>query len=220
MFINVNNVDLFYEKSGSGPGLVLLHGNSEDHHVFDRLVAKLANHFTIYALDSRDHGQSQMTGAYSYEAMAEDLSGFIEALKLAPVNIVGFSDGAIQGLLLALNKPQAVKKLALLGGNLSPDDFTEEAVAYLREVEKDLSSPVFSMIFTEPHIELETLKNIKAPCLVVYGENDLFKPELPQAIAQTIPKASLLVLKGHDHLSYIVDNDLMYEDLWDFFMGA
>jgi pimeloyl-ACP methyl ester carboxylesterase len=219
MFAKVNGISLFYEKSGSGPPLVLLHGNGEDHHIFDKLAKKLSRHFTLYALDSRDQGLSEKTGIYSYEAMALDVAAFIEELNLREVRVLGFSDGAIIGLLLGIAKNPALLKMALLGPNLSPDDFSEEALIVLREMDKELDSPLFRMIFSQPRIDPSSLLGVKVPCLVVAGENDLFKPEVIPGVAKAIPGARLMLVPGHDHLSYIVDNDLLYPDLLEFFLS-
>jgi pimeloyl-ACP methyl ester carboxylesterase len=218
MRLKVNGLELYYEKSGVGPALLLLHGNGEDHHIFDKIAVKLANHFTLYAIDSRDQGQSEKTGVYSYDVMAEDVYGFIQALGLGRVNLLGFSDGAILGLLLGLRRKESLAKMALLGPNLSPDDLTEEAVAFIRELDEKLDNPLFKLIFEEPHIDPKSLAQIDIPCLVVGGENDLFKPEVIPGVAKALPNAELKIIKGHDHLSYIVDNDLLYEDLTRFFL--
>ena len=58
MFIHVNGVHLFYEKQGTGKPLILLHGNEEDHRIFDEAIELLKKHYTVYAVDSRGHGQS------------------------------------------------------------------------------------------------------------------------------------------------------------------
>ena len=84
MVINVNGTSLFYETSGNGAPLLLLHGNGEDHHIFDALADKLAADFTVYSIDSRNHGQSEKTDDYAYETMAMDVYAFIDALQLGP----------------------------------------------------------------------------------------------------------------------------------------
>ena len=85
MYITVNNVRLYYEVTGSGAPLVMVHGNGETHEIFDRAVPLLAEHFTCYLLDSRGHGLSQKVEEYHYEDMAEDVFQFIQALGLEHV---------------------------------------------------------------------------------------------------------------------------------------
>ena len=65
MKILVNGIELFYEISGQGRPLILVHGNGEDHHIFDALVAKLKNHYTCYCIDSRGHGICGVLGKWA-----------------------------------------------------------------------------------------------------------------------------------------------------------
>lgn len=89
MKITVNGIELNYVQSGSGPVVLLLHGNGEDHQVFEKLQAKLADTYTVYAIDSRNHGESTQTTDYSYETMAQDIVAFVAELKLQPIRIIG-----------------------------------------------------------------------------------------------------------------------------------
>lgn len=66
MFIKVNGVRLFYEKMGSGPAMIMVHGNEEDHRIFDNASDLLKKHYTLYLVDSRGHGQSDRVQAYFY----------------------------------------------------------------------------------------------------------------------------------------------------------
>ena len=61
MIINVNNVKLYYEIYGQGKPIILVHGNSETHEIFDVLIENLKENYKVYALDSRCHGKSQNT---------------------------------------------------------------------------------------------------------------------------------------------------------------
>ena len=99
MFINVNNIRLYYEKHGEGNPLILLHGNEENHFIFDEAVEKLKKYYTVYTLDSRGHGQSEKVKEYHYQDMANDIKDFIKQLDLKNVTLMGSSDGAIIGLL-------------------------------------------------------------------------------------------------------------------------
>lgn len=208
---------LHYKKSGSGPPLLLLHGNGEDHHIFDKLTQKLSSQFTTYAIDSRNHGQSEKTSDFTYQAMSRDIIGFIKTLNLGKVNIIGFSDGAIISLLLAMQDQLSISRMALLGVNLKPSDFTEESYQYIVQTYEETHDPLFKMMMEQPNIELAELKHIHTPTLVIGAEHDIYKPELFQEIANTMPNASLKIMPGHDHASYIVDQDILARDLIIFF---
>lgn len=93
MNVQVNGVILYYEKQGSGPPLVLLHGNGEDGRIFDRTAEVLAPHYTVYTIDSRCHGKSSRNVPLSYDLMAADVLAFSKALKLEKPVICGFRMG-------------------------------------------------------------------------------------------------------------------------------
>lgn len=214
---SVNQVDLFYKKTGSGAPLILLHGNGEDHLIFNELTKLLAKNYTVYAIDSRNHGKSTATKDFSYDTMSTDISEFMVRLDLKEVSLVGFSDGGIIGLLLAIQQHPRLKKMAILGPNLSPDDFTEDSMAYVRQEFAETGNPLFQLMMEQPSIPLDALTKIQIPTLVIGAENDIYKPELFPLIATTIPNAQLLIVEGHDHGSYIIDNDLLAEPLLAFF---
>lgn len=216
MQIQVNNVTLHYQLEGTGEPLILLHGNGEDHTIFEPLTKKLAEKFSVYAIDSRNHGQSSKTDDFSYQSMAEDIVAFIEKLDLKNVSLVGFSDGAIIAALIEINKPKTFNKIALLGINLKPSDFKPENLAYLKEEYAKNNDPLFKMMLEEPNIELESLKNINCPTLLVKAEDELFNDSLYEGMMKTLPNAQLLTMKGHDHASYVVESDALYSDLINF----
>jgi pimeloyl-ACP methyl ester carboxylesterase len=217
MFVDLPSVRLHYKLEGSGDPLLLLHGNSENHKIFDPLTEKLRDYFTVHAIDSRNHGQSGIADSISYDNMAEDIYQFIKILNLGEVYIAGFSDGAITSLILAMNHPEVLKKMILMGPNTEPEDLTPEAVALINELITDHESPLFKMIFTEPHLDMSEIAKITVPSLLIFGENDLFKQEMVTRLAKTLPKSTLNVLNGHDHLSYVVGNDLLFPDIVNFF---
>lgn len=217
MQILVNDIALYYEKLGTGCPMILLHGNGEDHHIFDKLSEKLKNDFTIYMIDSRNHGQSSKINDFSYEIMAEDIFVFIEKLKLHKANIVGFSDGAIIALILAMKHEEIVSKMALLGINLKPSDFTNESYKYLKDSYEQTKDPLLKLMLEQPNIELEEVKNLNVPTLILAAQNDIFKPETFTNLANALPNATLKIMNNHEHDSYIVNNDILYWDFVDFF---
>ncbi|MDR2387104.1 MAG: alpha/beta hydrolase [Deltaproteobacteria bacterium] len=216
MFAQLKSVALFYHQVGSGEPLLFLHGNSEDHTIFKPLVEKLKDHFAIYAIDSRDHGQSGLTGQINYDLMAEDIHEFIEKLGLKQVNLVGFSDGAIVGLIMGMKYPQDLLKMILMGPNTDPDDLSPEAVRFLHQIIKDHQSPQFKMIFEQPHLKYEDLAKITTQTLFIFGANDLFKDEMIDKLSKTINNSILKILPDHDHMSYLVNNDFLYPYIMDF----
>ncbi|QIK54403.1 alpha/beta hydrolase [Dysgonomonas sp. HDW5B] len=216
MEINVNNITLNYLVKGNGNPLILLHGNGEDLKIFDKLVSKLENQFTIYAIDSRNHGGSTRTEDFTYETMAEDIHQFIEKLELKHVSVIGFSDGAIISLLLTLKYPQTFNRMVLLGVNLKPTDFKLDIYNSIAEEYEKTQDPLFKMMLEQPNIELDDLKEINTPTLVIGAEDDLYYEDSFQNIVNTMPNAVLKIIKGHDHGSYVVNNDVLYPYVVEF----
>jgi len=219
MIRKVNGISLYFEKTGSGPSLLLLHGNGESHHIFDPLAGKLRAHFTVYAVDSRNHGQSDRTDDYSYETMAEDCYALIRALSLRRVHLAGFSDGAVIALLLALRHPEVIERLVLMGVNLSPKDFTREEYRKIKREYRETGDPLLRLMLTEPNIKPKQLHHITAPCLVTAAEHDVFRPEAFRTVLQNLPDAEMLTFFGHTHDSYITGKDLLYLHLLNFLTG-
>lgn len=218
MEINTNNITLNYIKEGNGDPLILLHGNGEDLHIFDKLIDKLKIQFTVYAIDSRNHGGSSRSEDFTYKTMAEDIRRFIEKLQLKQVSIVGFSDGAIVALLLAIEHHQIFDKMVLLGVNLKPTDFKLEIYNSIVEEYERTKDPLFKMMLEQPNIELEELKGVDTPSLIIAAEDDLYHENTFQDITNTIPNAVLKIIKGHDHGSYVVNNDILYPYLREFLL--
>lgn len=216
MNIDVNNITLNYNKRGKGNPVILLHGNGENKSIFDKLADKLKEHYTVYCIDSRNHGGSSKTNDYSYETMAEDIRCFIEKLQLTNVSLIGFSDGAIIGLLLALQPNNILVKLVLLGVNLHPSDFKKSIYNHILQEYKENKDPLIKLMLEQPNIDLRKLKNVNIPTLVIGGENDIFYRKVFRDVANTIPDSQLMILKGHDHSSYITNEDILYPDLLAF----
>lgn len=216
MEIEVNDIKLYYQKSGSGDPLILLHGNGEDHRIFDKLTRKLQSHYTIYAIDSRSHGKSSKSENFGYSFMADDIISFINTLNIQKPSVLGFSDGAIISILITLQNKDIFDKLILLGVNLKPDDFKPENIAWLKDEYAQTGDPLLKLMLEEPNIELESLRNIHNKTLIVAGEHDLFDEKLFRNIASTMPNASLLIMKEYDHEGYIADQDVLFPYLQEF----
>ena len=216
MNITVNNVELYYEVVGSGAPLVMIHGNGESHEIFREAVQLLSQRFTCYLLDSRGHGRSQPVTEYHYEDMAEDVCQFIQALGLEHVTYYGFSDGGIIGLLLAGKHPKLLEKMIISGANTRPDAVSKRVVRLFKVINFLHKNPLFELMLTEPHITKEQLQAIETPTLVLAGSKDLVLEEDTRFIAESIPHATLQILPGESHTSYIVHKEKIAELILDY----
>ena len=216
--VKVNGVVLHYAVEGSGRPVVLVHGNGEDHHLFDTEIGQLsAAGYRVYAPDSRGHGANPPLPEYHYADMAEDMYCFIKALGLERPAFYGFSDGGIVGLLLASGHPDCLGALAVSGANLTPEGVDPAFLAEFAVMNAAEENPLITLMLTEPHIDPETLKKIRIPVLVTAGEHDLVRRSETERIGAAIPGAKTVILPGEDHGSYIAGSEKMGRLLLDFF---
>ena len=200
---------------GKGRPIVLVHGNGEDHHLFDTEIRQLAEAgFTVYAPDSRGHGKSTLVSdepvtEYHYADMAEDIYQFIKALRLKKPALYGHSDGGIIALLLEISHPGTLGIMAASGTNLSPQGLIPSFIEEYSEINKKEEDPLITLMLTEPHIDPESLKKIRIPVLVTAGDNDLILRSETEKIAAALPDSEMVIVEDADHGSYIVDSEVM-----------
>lgn len=207
MKIFVNSVHLFYEKCGEGNPLILLHGNGESHRIFDRAIPILSRCFTVYALDTRGHGESDPVNEFHYSDMAEDVKCFIEVLALQKPILYGFSDGGIVGLMIASKYPELLSQLIVSGANTVPDGVRSGWLRLFRLAYRITRDPKIGLMLTEPDISPEDLSRIEIPSVILAGSRDLIKEEHTRSIAGAIRSSSLCILKGENHMSYVVHSE-------------
>lgn len=215
MFAHVNGIDLFYEKSGEGRPLLMVHGNGEDHSIFKEAAALLGDGFACYCVDSRGHGQSTAVEVLHYEDMAEDMIALLEELDLRDVVFYGFSDGGIVGLLAAM-RCDRIKTLIVSGANLTPTGVKGSLRLLIRVMYLFKKDPKLALMLREPQIDAEQLGRISARTLVLAGSRDLVLEEETRRIAAGIPGARLQILQGEGHGSYIVHKQKIGEIIRDF----
>ena len=206
----VNGVRLHYARAGKGRPIVLVHGNAEDHHLFDTEIRQLtAAGYEVYAPDSRGHGANAPMAEYHYEDMAEDIYQFIRAMGLQKPALYGHSDGGIIALTLEIRHPGTIGIMAISGTNLSPDGLVPDFLAEYTELNLKQPDPLVTLMLTEPHIDPQSLKNLDLPVLVTVGEKDLILRSETDKIMENLPNAELAVVKGADHGSYIAGSEVM-----------
>ena len=219
MYAIVNGLKLFYHKEGSGRPVILLHGNGEDHTIFDVAIKDLARSYTVYALDSRSHGKSDPVPTLTYREMAEDVAAFIRQQGLEKPALVGFSDGGVVALLVALRWPDLPGRLVVAGANMTPAGIKQPWRTLMRVQNRISPDPKLDLMLTQPHLAGWQLTGITAPTLVLAGEKDLIDETQTRRIARSIPGAKLLILPGETHGSYVGHSDKLYPAMANFLRG-
>lgn len=231
--VELNRNRFYFETYGEGLPLLLLHGNGQDISALSYQIKFFATHYHVIAPDSRGHGQSEMgQGRLTYEQMAEDMNALLDKLSLKQVKVVGWSDGGIIGLLLAINHPDKVAKLAIMGANLEPNGAYDWATGWVKQQEKmvdamiakgDKSSPWLvqkqhlDLLGKQPRISTNQLARILAPTLVMAGDKDVIRDEHTLQIFHAIPKAHLCIFPGATHMIPCEDPVLFNQAVEKFF---
>jgi pimeloyl-ACP methyl ester carboxylesterase len=142
----------------------------------------------------------------SYSSMMQDTAALLRSLKFKHVDVIGFSDGGILALMLALRNPDLIRRVVISGVNVSPEGLTAEQREGLRESQiaqpETIDEKLTQLWFTSPttsELSLELLKNIQQPVLVVSGDRDAITLEHTLQIFHSLPKADLCVLPGTNH---------------------
>lgn len=230
-YMDVNGIKMYYEIYGSGDPLLLIHGNGGAIDNFKNQIPYFALKYKVIAVDSRAQGKSVDTNdTLSFEMMADDFSTLLDKLHVDSCNVLGWSDGGINGLFMAIRHPDKVKRLAITGANLWPDSTAISASDYEWELNyydtlgKMTESPeilntrkLVKLDLFQPHITPEQLRQIKCPVLVIGGDHDLILTKHTLLIAESIPGAYLWILPNSSHGTLIDYKDRFNEVVDEFF---
>lgn len=221
----VNGIKLWYAEFGQGAPVILLHGGLANSNYWGLLVRALAPHYRVIVVDSRGHGRSSRDARpYGYDLMADDVVGLMDYLKIDKAALVGWSDGAIIGLDIALRHPQRLSKLFAFAANSDPSavkDVEHDPVfsafiarargeyetlsptpteydAFLKQIEK--------MWGGEPHWTADRLHGIEVPTWIVDADHDeAIKRDNTLFLADNIPGSGLLIQPQVSHFSFLQD---------------
>ncbi len=202
---------IYYTVRGNGPTLVLLHGGGDSgEHSFVRQLDVFSERHHIVAPDQVGQGHTpDVPGPLSYTAMMEDTATLLELLKLKHVDIVGFSDGGILALMLAVRHPELVGRLVISGVNIAPEGLNPENLEELRALQipkpKTIDEKLAHLWLTSPteaELNLSLLVKITQPVLLISGDRDAITLEHTLQIFHALPHAELCVLPGTDHATF------------------
>jgi pimeloyl-ACP methyl ester carboxylesterase len=238
--VKVNGIDLYYEVFGDGPPLLLIHGGAATIESWYGQIPEFSKKFKVIAVDSRGHGRTQdAEGPINFKIMAADFEALLQHLGIKSVSIVGWSDGGVTGLEMAMSHPDLVKKVVTLGAHSRPEGMTEEFKAEVEGAAPDRFPEILvngykalspdgpdhwpvvfgklkTMWLTLPNFQESELRAVTCPVLLLVGEKDIVREEESKRMASLIPKSRLKVLEGASHYSPVEIPEIVNEVILGF----
>lgn len=231
-YYDIRGFKMYCEVYGKGQPVLIIHGNGGSISNFVNQIPYFSKKYKVIIADSRAQGKSGDKGdSLSYEMMADDYAALLDAMKIDSADVIGWSDGGINGLLLAIRHPEKVKKLAVTGANLVPDstavpqeiwNMVTPAYTMLKS-KKDKNETemtgfkLMRLLVENPHIPLSDLHTIKCPTLVIGGDHDVIKEEHTMLIYKNIQKAYLWILPNSGHSTPVVYKNDFNKNVDNFF---
>ena len=240
-FIDVDGVGTYYEVTGTGEPLLLLHGGLCPAESWDPQTAALAERYRVYVPERFGHGRTpDVDGPITYESMAQHTIRFMEELGIDSAHLCGWSDGAVVALLVSLRRPKLVRKLVLLSQFVTLDGAPpaylpfitaltpETAPAFLFDMYAALSPDGpehFAVVFDklraawtdETGIELSDLAHVMSPTLIVDGDDGCMTLEHAAAVHAALPDSQLAIVPGTSHALAMEKPHVVNQLLLDFF---
>lgn len=227
--VAIDGIRIWYAEYGHGEPVILLHGGLADSAWWGLQIPALARHYRVIVMDSRGQGRSthDPKAQITYRLMARDVLGLMDHLALRKAAIVGWSDGAIIGLELAIHHPLRISRVFAFGANTDPDgyhDTAERSAAQNAVVDKYVElmrsgyarlSPtpadfdafhakMTQLWNTEPHITAAQLQGIHVPIWIVDGDHDeIIRRENVDYQFTQIPGALELIVPGTSHFAFL-----------------
>lgn len=222
-YLETDGIKLYYEKYGSGDPVLLIHGNGQSIADMHNQIAHFSKDNQVIVVDTRGHGKSGLgDGQLTYVQMAADYNALLNHLDVSDANIIGWSDGGIITLLLAIHYPDKVGKFATMGANLRPDDsaidpevgpilaplnvMVDEMIAS-KDTSTDwkLQRQLLDLLTSQPNISLKSVQSIQAPGLIIAGDKDIIRGQHSLQIFENLPNAHLAIMPGQTHWAPVND---------------
>ncbi|WP_028643217.1 alpha/beta fold hydrolase [Nocardioides sp. URHA0020] len=221
-YVDVLGHASYHEVAGAGEPVLMLHGGYCSIENLRSLGDGLIDAYRVHAPERVGHGRTaDRVGSLSYAGALAETIAYLDVVGVDSAHVVGFSDGAILGLMMAMEHPARVRSVVSISANLDPDGFvpaedfaratSAEASAQIEREYRDLTpdgpgheevivAKLTRMWETEPQIKPAQLEAVRAPVLVVVGDRDVIRPEHTLLISRSIPEAQLAVVPDAGHL--------------------
>ncbi len=177
-FVEVEDGRLYYDVSGKGPSLVLIHGAWASHEWWRWQIPELSKDYQVLSLDVRGHGQSSpLKAAYSVDGFTRDLESFLQKVEIDQAVLVGWSMGGIISMEYCLNHPSKVRALILIAtrGHRNPQMKRRIMIQYLQ------ARLSLIMDFTSPRKYDRAAEGFS-------GEQERVKREVENMLSPTTPR--------------------------------
>ena len=217
-YINLRNHQVYnYEWDNDGEAVVLLHGGLSKTSAWDYLmVPPLEDEFHVFAYDRAGHGfTGDQPGSLHFEFQCQEAIAYLEDVVKEPAHLIGYSDGGIIALMVAIKRPELVKSIVAFGANYhysAPlSDFDVANVSEEDQAEYNLISPdaphtllektirMNEIWKTEPDISLSEIASIQCPVLVMAGDDDVIAHAHTISLYEALPLGQLAIIPGTSH---------------------
>jgi pimeloyl-ACP methyl ester carboxylesterase len=236
----VNDIQMYYAIYGKGDPVLLIHGGLGNADDFGFQVPALAKSHRVIVADCRGRGRSTRSDKpYSYALMADDHIALLDYLGIDKVALVGWSDGAVIGLDIAIRHPQRLSRLFAYGANYTPEGFkasaaddpvfktavARAAADYARlsptPAEFDaLLAQMSELWATQPNYTQDQLRGITVPTVIFVGDHDeAIEPAHTAEMAKLIPGAKLVIMKDASHFAMWQKPDEFNATVLEFLAG-
>jgi pimeloyl-ACP methyl ester carboxylesterase len=239
--VELNGTTIFFAQFGQGPHVLMLHGGLANSSYWGHQIRALAPDFRVTVMDTRGHGRSPViSGQFGYALFARDAAALMAHLGIARTIVVGWSDGAITGIQLAMVRPDLVAGLFAFGANTNLQgliaggartkvfqQFSERCAREYRvlsphpEKWPTLTSGLSSMWRSQPSFTKAQLASIRIPVAVADGEHDeIISPAHTRRMAADIPGAQLVIMERLSHFALLQDPPRFNAQLRRFVVGV
>jgi len=231
-YFEVRGIKMYTEVYGEGKPLLLIHGNGGSIDNFAATIPYFSKRFKVIAADSRSQGKTKdLHDSLSFEMMADDFAALLDLMHIDSAYVIGWSDGGINALLLAMRHPGKVIRLVSSGANMTPDSSAIRPANWIED-QKTYESGKNQTFTTEnernnwklsrldrlqPNVPLTELKKIQCPSLIICGDHDIITVEHTAAIYAHIPKAYLWVIPNSGHSTLTEHRDEFNQFVFRFF---
>jgi pimeloyl-ACP methyl ester carboxylesterase len=202
-YVEVNDVNYYFEVHGKGEPLLLLHGGLGSIDMFGPVLPKLAEHRAVIAVDLHGHGRTALGDRkISLIDIGDDMAVVLDKLDVQQVDVLGYSFGGGIALRLAIQHPQTVRRLVVASAGFAQDGFYPEMLPMQAQVGADMAemmkeTPMYQSyvavapnadefpqlldrmgeLMRTPYNWAEEVKTLTMPVMLVFGDSDMFRPE-------------------------------------------